>query len=116
MMRVAHAAASASLVALIFLCVDWEMWLAPMRPGGSLLALKMAPLMFALPGVLRGQRYTYQWSSMLILAYFAEGVVRAWSEQGLSRGAAFGEIALSLLFFAAAVSYARASGRSHRTS
>ena len=107
MMRIAHAAASASLVALVFLCVDWEMWLAPLRPGGSLLALKMAPLLFALPGVLRGRRYTYQWSSMLILAYFAEGVVRAWSEQGLSRGAAVGEIVLSLIFFAATVAYAR---------
>ena len=116
MMRIAHAAASASLVALIFLCLDWEMWLAPLRPGGSLLALKMAPLMFALPGVLRGRRYTYQWSSMLILAYFAEGVVRAWSENGLSRAAAGGEILLSLIFFAAAVAYARSSGRSHRTS
>lgn len=116
MMRIAHAAASASLVALIFLCVDWEMWLAPLRPGGSLLALKMAPLLFALPGVLRGRRYTCQWSSMLILAYFAEGVVRAWSEQGLSRAAAVGEILLSLIFFAAAVAYARLSGRSQRSS
>lgn len=107
MMRIAHAAASASLVALIFLCVDWEMWLAPLRPGGSLLALKMAPLLFALPGVLRGRRYTCQWSSMLILAYFAEGVVRAWSEHGLSRAAAVGEIVLSLIFFASAVAYAR---------
>lgn len=107
MTRIAHAAASASLVALIFLCVDWEMWLAPLRPGGSLLALKMAPLLFALPGVLRGRRYTCQWSSMLILAYFAEGVVRAWSEHGLSRNAAVGEIVLSLIFFASAVAYAR---------
>jgi uncharacterized membrane protein len=116
MMRVAHAAASASLIALIFLCVDWELWLAPIRPGGSLLALKMAPLLFALPGVLRGRPYTCQWSSMLVLAYFAEGVVRAWSEQGWSRGAALGEILLSLIFFAAAISYVRlSSGRPHRT-
>ena len=114
MTRVAQAAASASLVALVFLCVDWEMWLAPMRPGGSLLALKMAPLLFALPGVLRGRRYTYQWSSMLILAYFAEGVVRAWSEQGLSRGAAVGEILLSLVFFVAAIACARLTRASTR--
>jgi uncharacterized membrane protein len=116
MKRVAHATASASLVALVFLCVDWEMWLAPIRPGGSALALKIVPLMFALPGILRGRRYTYQWSSMLILAYFAEGVVRAWSEQGLSRGAALGEIVLSLIFFTATVTFARASGGSQRTS
>ncbi|MEO8005691.1 MAG: DUF2069 domain-containing protein [Betaproteobacteria bacterium] len=116
MTRIAQAAASASLVALVFLCMDWEMWLAPLRPGGSALALKIVPLMFALPGILRGRRYTYQWSSMLILAYFAEGVVRAWSEHDLSRAAAVGEILLSLIFFAAAVTYARSSGRPHRTS
>jgi len=27
--------ASASLIALIFLCVVWELWLAAIRPGGS---------------------------------------------------------------------------------
>jgi uncharacterized membrane protein len=44
---------------------------------------------------------------MLILAYFAEGATRAWSEAGLPRTMALGEIALSVAFFAAAVSYAR---------
>jgi uncharacterized membrane protein len=102
-----QAASALSLVALILLCLCWELWLAPLRPGGSLLALKALPLVLPLSGVLRGRRYTYQWSSMLILAYFAEGVTRAWSEAGLSRGLALAEIALSLVFFAAAVSYAR---------
>lgn len=44
---------------------------------------------------------------MLILAYFAEGVMRAWSERGASQLLAAGEIVLSLAFFAAAVAYAR---------
>lgn len=100
-------AASAALIALIVLCLTWELWLAPLRPGGSLIALKALPLTLALAGVLRGRRYTYQWSSMLILAYLAEGVVRAWSESGPSQVLAFLEIALSLAFFAAAVAYAR---------
>jgi uncharacterized membrane protein len=100
-------AATLALVALALLCLLWELWLAPLRPGGSFLALKALPLVLPLPGILRGKRYTYQWSSMLILAYFAEGVMRAWSDAGLSRQLAVGEIALSLAFFAAAVSYAR---------
>jgi uncharacterized membrane protein len=100
-------AAASSLGALIVLCLAWELWLAPLRPGGSLLALKALPLALPLAGVLRGRRYTYQWSSMLILAYFAEGVTRAWSETGLARTLACAEIALSLVFFAAAVTYAR---------
>lgn len=111
MMRVAHIIASASLIALTFLCVAWELWLAPVRTGGSALALKGLPLLLPLFGVLHGKRYTYQWSSMLIFAYFTEGVVRAWSERGSSRVMAVAEIVLSLSFFTAAVWYARASAR-----
>jgi uncharacterized membrane protein len=44
---------------------------------------------------------------MLILAYFAEGAVRSWADTGLSQKLAFGEITLSLIFFAAVVGYAR---------
>lgn len=101
--------AGGALVALIALCLAWELWLAPLRPGGSLLALKALPLALPLSGVLRGRRYTFQWSSMLVLAYFAEGVTRAWSERGTSQALALAEVILSLLFFAAAVSYARAT-------
>lgn len=99
--------AALSLAALIILCLAWELWLAPLRPGGSLLALKALPLALPLGGILKGRRYTFQWSSMLILAYLAEGITRAWAERGLSQTLAFLEIGLSLTFFAAAVSYVR---------
>ena len=101
--------ASGLLLALIFLCLAWEFWLAPLRPGGSYLALKAAPLAIPLLGILLGWRYTYQWSSMFVLAYFTEGVVRAWSEQGTSQLLAGAEIVLSAMFFATAVAYARIS-------
>ena len=107
MMRVAQTIASASLIALTFLCVAWELWLAPVRTGGSALVLKALPLLLPLFGVLRGKRYTYQWSSMLIFAYFTEGVVRAWSERGAGQVLAIAEIVLSMIFFTAAVCYAR---------
>ncbi|MBM3352984.1 MAG: DUF2069 domain-containing protein [Betaproteobacteria bacterium] len=100
-------AASAALVGLLALCVAWELWLAPLRPGGSWLVLKALPLLAPLFGVLRGRRYTYQWASMFILAYFCEGVMRAWGDRGLSQQLALLEVALSLIFFAAAVAYAR---------
>ena len=106
-MRALRLAASASLLALLALCLAWELWLAPLRLGGSLLALKAAPLALPIPGILNGRRYTYQWSAMLMLAYFAEGVTRAWSERGVSQLLAGAEIALSLVFFASAVAYAR---------
>lgn len=108
-MRPLRLIAIVSLAALIVLCLAWELWLAPLRPGGSLIALKALPLALPLPGVIAGRRYTYQWSSLLILAYFAEGATRAWAESDVSRTLALTEVALSLAFFAAAVSYARAT-------
>lgn len=107
MIRVAQTIATASLIALIFLCVAWELWLAPVRAGGSALTLKALPLLLPLFGVLHGKRYTYQWASMLILAYFTEGVVRAWSERGAGQALALAEIVLSMVFFTTAICYAR---------
>jgi uncharacterized membrane protein len=106
-MKAARAAASIALVALILLCLAWELWLAPLRPGGSYLALKALPLSIPLIGILSGNRRTYQWTSMFILAYFTEGVVRAWGERGASQLLAGMEILLTLVFFAAVVAYAR---------
>lgn len=113
-MKVLQNLASVSLIALIFLCVAWELWLAPIRPGGSWLVLKALPLLAPLMGILKGRRYTYQWAPMLILAYFSEGVMRAWSERGLSQALAFGEIVLSVAFFFAAIYFARLSAPSRQ--
>jgi uncharacterized membrane protein len=106
-LRALRVVAAGALLGLLLLCLAGELWFAPLRPGGSLLALKAAPLALPLAGVLSGRRYTYQWASMLILAYFAEGVVRAWSEHGASQALALAEVALSLAFFVSAVAYAR---------
>ncbi len=95
-----------SLLALIVLSLVWEMWLAPLRPGGSLLALKAMPLLLPLRSVWRGNLYTMQWASMLILLYFMEGAVRAWSDpQPLSAALAGVEIVLSLIFYLCAIFY-----------
>ncbi len=99
--------ASASLISLILLCVAWEGLLAPLKPNGSLLILKAVPLLLPLFGILRGTRYTYQWSSMFILLYFTEGIVRAWSDGGLSAKLALLEILLSVIFFVCTIFYAQ---------
>lgn len=104
--------ASASLIALIALCVAWELWLAPLRPGGSWLVLKVLPLLLPLFGILHGRVYTYRWSTLLIWLYFTEGAVRAWSDSGFSATLAVLETALSLLFFMSAAWYARIHPRS----
>jgi uncharacterized membrane protein len=107
LLRALRLSAAGSLALLVLLCLAWELWLAPLRPGGSLIALKALPLLLPFRGILAGRRYTYQWSSMLIVAYFAEGVTRMWAEEGLSRGLAATQTGLALVFFVAAVSYAR---------
>lgn len=105
--EVLHYLSIASLIALIFLLVAWEGWLAPLKPGGSALILKVLPLLLPLFGILRGKRYTYQWSSMLILLYFIEGVVRMFSNTGLAAALARMETGLALVFFLAAMFYAK---------
>ncbi|HNZ56736.1 MAG TPA: DUF2069 domain-containing protein [Methylophilaceae bacterium] len=99
--------ASISLIALIVLCLSWEAFLAPLKPNGSMLILKTLPLLVPLFGVLHGKRYTYQWASMFILFYFTEGVVRAWSDTGLSANLALLEVVLSVIFFVCAIFYAK---------
>jgi uncharacterized membrane protein len=98
--------AVASLIALIVLSITWEMWLAPLRPGGSWLALKALPLLLPLRGVIKRDIYTMQWSSMMILLYFTEGVVRASSDRvALSATLGMVEVALVCLYFFATVFY-----------
>ncbi|MBI3374469.1 MAG: DUF2069 domain-containing protein [Betaproteobacteria bacterium] len=114
MLRAAQIAAAVSLVGLALLCLAWELWLAPLRPGGSWLALKAAPLALPLGGILAARRYTFQWTSLLSLGYFAEGAVRSFADTGTSRALAAGEVALSLLLLAAAIAFARAAANATR--
>jgi len=107
--RIAWFAACALLIALIFLCVAWELVLAPLRHGGTWLALKALPLLAPLFGVLHERRYTFQWSTLLIWFYVAEGATRAYSDSGTSAILAAIEAVLALGYFAAAVAWLRAS-------
>lgn len=105
--RRANLAASVSLIALIVLCTAWELWLAPLRPGGSWLVLKALPLLAPLSGILNGRRYTHQWSSLLALLYLLEGLMRATTDNGTMQTMAIAETLLALIFFFATASYAR---------
>ena len=115
-MKALQMISSVSLIGLIFLCLAWELWLAPVRPGGSWLVLKTLPLLVPLMGILKGRRYTYQWAPMLLLFYFSEGVMRAWSDRGLSAQLGLAEVVLSVVFFFAAIYYAKFSAPSRQTS
>ncbi|MBY4898779.1 DUF2069 domain-containing protein [Cupriavidus sp. AU9028] len=97
----------ASWLALIALAVAWEWFLAPLRPGGSWLLLKALPLLLPLRGLFARDRYTMQWSTMLILLYFTEGVVRGASDRAPSSLLAWVEVALTLCYFFAIIFYLR---------
>ncbi len=109
MLQALRIGAGCSLIALIFVGLAWESVLAPLKPSGSLLILKTVPLLLPLFGILKGNRYTYQWASMFILLYFTEGVVRAWSDHGNSAKLAMIEVVLSLIFFICTIFYAKLS-------
>ena len=104
---VTRAVAVGCMLGLIALGLAWELWLAPVRSGGSLLALKVVPLCFPLAGMLRNRMYTYRWVSLLVWLYFTEGVVRAASDRGVGRWLAGIEIALCLVLFAACALHVR---------
>ena len=99
--------AVALLLALIAFGLAWELVLAPVRPGGSWLALKVLPLCLPLAGLLKSRMYTYRWLSLLVWVYFAEGVVRATSDRFPSAGYAIGQTLLCLALFAACAAHVR---------
>ena len=91
-----------SLLALIVLCLAWELWLAPLRPGGSWLAIKALPLTIPLAGLLKHRMYTYRWLSLMVWLYAAEGAVRLTSDQNrLSALLAGVELLLCVALFVA---------------
>jgi uncharacterized membrane protein len=95
----------ALLGALVALGLVWELWLAP--TGRGTLALKVLPLLFGLPGLLRHRLYTFRWLSLLVWLYVAEGLVRATSEAGPARALAALEVLLAVALFAAMTAYIR---------
>ena len=96
-----------SLLGLILLGLAWELYLAPLRPGGSWLALKVMPLCIPLAGLLKNRMYTYRWVSLMVWLYFTEGVVRAYSDRSPGNLLALLEVLLCLSLFAACLLHVR---------
>ncbi len=101
-----------SLLGLIVLSVAWELFLAPLRPGGSWLVLKALPLCIPLAGLLKNKMYTYRWVSLMVWLYFTEGAVRAYSDRPPSNYYAMLEVLLCCALFAACALHVRLRLRS----
>ena len=93
-MNILFFGASLSLIGLIILNLLWEIFYNPLHNQGSLMVIKSVILLIPLSGILKKNRYTYQWASMFILLFFIEGIVRFYSETGVSQS-----MALSTMFF-----------------
>ena len=98
----------AALLALALLALLWETVLAPLRPGGTWLALKALPLLLLLPGVARGTRRARQVASLVLPWYVAEGLVRAFTEHGRHALVAATSALVALCAFAAILAWLRA--------
>ena len=105
--RLSRALAVSSLIGLIMLSLLWELWLAPLRPGGSWLVLKALPLCIPLAGLLKNRMYTYRWVSLVVWLYFAEGVIRLQGDSWPSNACAAVEIVLCLMLFTATALHVR---------
>ena len=112
--RTTRAVALAATLALIALGLAWELWLAPLRPGGTAWALKVLPLAAALPGLARYRMQTYRWLSLLVWLYFTEGVVRAFGDRAPSSWLAGLQVLLVLALFAACAAHVRLRQRQAR--
>ena len=90
-----------------FLGIAWELRTGT-DPAGRLGAgFKVLPLLAALFGILHGKRYTYKWSSLLILLYFAEGLVRRVRTRDIRPMAGDREIGSQRFFSPSAVTFLR---------
>jgi uncharacterized membrane protein len=105
--------ALACCVALIMLGLAWELVLAP--TGRGTLAVKVLPLVAALPGLWRWRLYTCRWLSLAVWLYTAEGLVRLWSDPGIGRWLAVAEVVLAVLLFVACAAQVRWRLRAGRT-
>ena len=103
--------ASLSLIGLIILNLFWEIFYNPLNSMGSLMVIKSVILLIPLSGILKKNRYTYQWSSMFILLFFIEGVVRFYSETGVSQSMALYQIILSGTFFVSTMFFCKVTRR-----
>ena len=103
--RLSRNLALSATVALILLCLAWELWLAP--TGRGTLAVKALPLLAAPLGLWRYRMYTYRWLALAIWLYVLEGLVRSTSESGPGQWLALGEVVLGVIIFVACTAQIR---------
>lgn len=92
-------------LALIALGLAWELWLAP--TGRGTLAIKVLPLVIALPGLWRMRLYTYRWLSLAVWLYVTEAAVRINTPGGRGVECAAAQLLLAVVLFCACAWHVR---------
>ncbi len=99
---------------LLILLSSWIIYFNPPQNSAISMTLlfTLTPLLIALRGLLHGKRYTFAWSSMLILLYFSHGVVEGWANENEKiQILAIIEIIFSVIFFIGAIMYVKYKSR-----
>jgi uncharacterized membrane protein len=87
-----------SYIALIFTTLLWELFYTPSGES-SWMVIKAVILVLPLRQLIKKNLYTLEWINFIIILFFIEGVVRAWSEAIPSQLFAISEVMLTLVFF-----------------
>ncbi len=110
--RLARGVALGGHLGLLALVVAWNAWWSPstLFPVALVLLLQGVPLLLPLHGLLHGRLYTHAWNAMLVLAYFAFGVMEAYSNPA-ERAFGIALAGLSLATFTGCLVYVRRQAR-----
>lgn len=110
--RLMRGLALLSYLGLFILLIAWMGWLAPLQSVSKPVAILLfvGPLLFPLPGILRGKPYTHAWTAFLVLIYFMHAIVELWADAQTRYLSAI-ELVLSLTLFSSALLYARWQGK-----
>ena len=87
-----------SYIALIFINLFWELFYTPSGES-SWMVIKAVILVLPLRQLIKKNLYTLEWINFIIILFFIEGVVRAWSETMPSQLFAISEVMLTVVFF-----------------
>lgn len=94
------------VAALAALVVLWQ-W-DSLASGSPLPLLWLVPLLPALPGIVRGKRYTYAWSTLLVTGYIAIALTEIVANAA-QRGVAIAMLLTAFALFVALVAFLRVS-------
>ena len=99
--QAARLATLASCLGLILLYGVDALLIAPSAPNALLWAMPALPLAAFLPALAQGRARAYQWLCFLILAYFVNGVLAAFTPGRMLKGGL--EIFFCVALFASAI-------------